>query len=183
MTKQSDDLEVEFFRCITDVSALGDGRRKRRIVVGTSPDARAAGFLFIAHVSKNWPSQWHGRFSEGYVEFSNGKRFDIARRTIDGQPAFLFFFERVEFLVKQRSWINEILTWAMSAEPREVWAFTCIASDVAGLPAPQPFLWWRGRDALTADLLKRLRSLGNAQLLELVTLIGVPVEGQPSKAA
>jgi hypothetical protein len=86
MLKES---QTETFGCFTDFSHL-NGREKPYVIVGDNPDARIANFLFRSWVAHNWPSQWHTRYRAGYIEFENGKKFDLANQTIRGESVFLF---------------------------------------------------------------------------------------------
>jgi hypothetical protein len=81
--------EREKFGCLKDFSSL-NGREKQYVIVGDNPDARIAKLLFRSRVAKNWPSQWHTRYKAGYIEFENGKKFDLANQTIRGKSVFLF---------------------------------------------------------------------------------------------
>ena len=56
----------------------------------------------------NWPSQWRSVFREGYIQFSNGMRFDRAAQTIGGTRKYLFFWKDV------RVW------WELSVERRQL---------------------------------------------------------------
>lgn len=82
------EFQNEPFGCLKSSSDL-NGRRKQNVIVGDNADARKANFLFKSRVAHNWPSQQHSRYKAGYIEFENGKRFDLANQTIGGKRVFL----------------------------------------------------------------------------------------------
>jgi len=79
----------EPFGCLKSFSDL-NGWQKQNVIVGDNEDARIANFSFKGRVAHGWPSQWHTRYKYGYIEFENGKRFDLAKQTIGGKRVFLF---------------------------------------------------------------------------------------------
>lgn len=94
---------------ITDLSKKNlSGWEFNRVVVGNSPDPRSCDFEFCSYVLHNWPSQWRSVFREGYIQFSNGKRFDRAAQTIGGTRKYLFFWKDV------RVW------WELSVERKQL---------------------------------------------------------------
>lgn len=70
--------------------------RGRKIFVGDHPDAERCKVLVKTRTQKNWPSQRHGRFPEGYIEFTDrisfagGWFFDLKRRTVNGKAVYIF---------------------------------------------------------------------------------------------
>lgn len=77
-----------------------------RVVVGNNPDPRSCDFEFCSNVLHNWPSQWRSVFREGYIQFSNGKRFDRAAQSISRSRKYLYFWKDVrvwwEFSVERQ---------------------------------------------------------------------------------
>jgi hypothetical protein len=67
-----------------------NGRKKQELMVGYNTDRGIAEFWFRSRVKHNWRSQWHTRYKCGYVEFENGKIFDLENQTIDSKRVFLF---------------------------------------------------------------------------------------------
>jgi tetratricopeptide (TPR) repeat protein len=68
-------------------------RRGRKVFLGDNSDLRNCNTLNAATVERNWPSQWHSRFPDGYVLLSvnnDKKYFDLARQTVDGNPSYIF---------------------------------------------------------------------------------------------
>ena len=86
----------EIFGCIKDFTTLEarrNGRRKPegdKVIIGDQPDVRVANLLFLTSVVHNWPSQGHKRYRRGYIIFKDGRIFDLADKTVDGKPAYIF---------------------------------------------------------------------------------------------
>jgi hypothetical protein len=81
--------KTEWFECLKTFCHL-NGREKQDLIVGDNSDARRTRFRFRSKVKHNWPSQWHTKYKGGYIEFENGKVFDLENQTVGGKPAFLF---------------------------------------------------------------------------------------------
>ena len=68
-------------------------KRGQKVFTGDKPDARDCDSLRPAKVEKNWPSQWHARYTKGNILLfiiEEEKYLDIAEETIDGKPAYIF---------------------------------------------------------------------------------------------
>ena len=76
-----------FYRAIKNFKDLGSGRKKKRVLVGESADARTAKFIFVGYVCNNWPS-WKQVTIQG--EGKTVLTFDTARETVYGKPAYIF---------------------------------------------------------------------------------------------
>jgi hypothetical protein len=98
----------EWFECLKSFAQL-NGRKKQELIVGDNSDARIAGFLLRSRVKHNWPSQWHTRYKGGYMEFENGKKFDLENETIGGKPGFLFrVTPEIDILWRRQTAVNRI---------------------------------------------------------------------------
>jgi hypothetical protein len=83
-------LNDEMYKCVRSrlFWELGTGRSRRKVLVGDSEDARSATFSFVGEVSHNWTSHRQVRLkADGVV-----KIFDISSQTVDGKPAYIFFW-------------------------------------------------------------------------------------------
>src|SRR5262245_21888758 len=97
---------IEVPRPITNFSKGNlSAKRRTRIVVSNSADPRACDFDCESTVFHNWPSQAHpGSISawisrethpKGFIEFTNGRKFDLETQTIYGVPKWLFNYDDV----------------------------------------------------------------------------------------
>jgi tetratricopeptide (TPR) repeat protein len=87
----------EQFHCIKDLKQLKSGQK---VFIGDQPNARNCRSLLPARIEHNFPSQWHSKYSRGYISLTgNGEKtyFDIASETIVGKAAYFFRpTERIE---------------------------------------------------------------------------------------
>lgn len=75
----------EPFGCIKDFARL-DGWEKQEVLIADNSDIIIAEFLCEkTRVKHNWPSQWHSRFSEGYIEFENRMKFELRNPHYQGK--------------------------------------------------------------------------------------------------
>src|SRR4051794_8035791 len=90
-------IPVDVPKPIEDFSKSNvSGWKRNRIVVSNNPDPRTMDFDFESKVYCNWPSQDHRRYPQGFIRFSNWKKFDRQRKTIYGVSKFLFFYQDVQ---------------------------------------------------------------------------------------
>ncbi len=110
-------------------AGLGTGRDFRRVLIGSTNDARTATFYFVGNISNNWPS-WNKIFVkvENYI-----KTFDIANRTINGRPAFFFFLnELTEDLWRRQNERQKLLNWIETARPQDFIAIAELILEQTG---------------------------------------------------
>lgn len=84
------EFQSETFGCLKNFTTL---RRGQIVYVGHNPDARMTKYMLKGTVTHNWPSQWHTRYKDGYIEIefeAKRRRFDIANQTMRDKQVFLF---------------------------------------------------------------------------------------------
>jgi len=108
------------YSCVRNFNSL-NGRRKQEVVIGDTADARAANFLYRTSVKHNWPSQWHTKHKEGYIEFANGIIFDLGSQTVEGNRVYIFCFNReIEILYRKQVAKSKILDYVRTADPERL---------------------------------------------------------------
>lgn len=175
----ADKFKREWFDCLTDFSYL-NGRKKQWVIVGDGPDARVARFWFRSQVSHNWPSQWHTKYKSGYIEFENGKKFDLAIQAIRGNNAFIFEDSNEVYILYYRQSLEEKIKRSLNVTaPREkLQAVLQIRESIVAALPNRPFG--------LHQVLGLLPALSASQLENLVERIAAAVGGQtgaPSSAA
>ncbi|MEK7996418.1 MAG: hypothetical protein AAB403_21670 [Planctomycetota bacterium] len=85
------------------------------MAVGDHPDPERCKFLIKTRVLRNWPSQWHSSFPNGYIEFSrnipfaDGTIFDLRSHTINGKQTYIFRYNyAMDVLCRRCTAINEL---------------------------------------------------------------------------
>lgn len=165
----------EPFGCLKSFSHL-NGREKQYIIVGDNPDARIARFWFLSRVLHNWPSQWHTRYKDGYIEFGNWKTFDLANRTIEGKPVFLFpVTPEIEILWRRQTLENKIKDPVNDMVANDRFAALQLIQEIAHLEADNQSL---GQSNFLA-----VAALSVSQLEDLAELFDMPCDKQKGSAS
>lgn len=134
------------YRCLESFSHLRGGQaRGQRVFVGDHADAERCKVLVKTRVGKNWPSQRHGRFPEGYIEFadrisfSGGWLFDLKRRTVNGKAAYIFeYCEAIGILYRRLRAVRRCRRYIEILPAENLFAF---AEVVLGRVDPKLRVW------------------------------------------
>jgi hypothetical protein len=161
------DEKKQWFHCLKSFFHL-IGRERQDLIVGDNADARIAKFRFRSRVKHNWPSQWHTRYKRGYMEFENGKKFDLENQTIGGKPAFLFAVTpEIDILWRRQTFENKIKRSMNEMTPNDRLAAAQLVQELADPRGDiQPF----GRSASLA----LLAGLSLSELEGLAGLFDMP---------
>jgi len=127
-------------------------------------------FDFESTIFRNWQSQSHRRYPDGYIQFNNGKKFDRYRQTISGVPKFLFDYDeaRVYWEVsRERKRLFDALNTLHDGDLRAMAELlvqlvtpTAVLRDLRG-----------GRARVEAEVASYLPALGMSQLRELTAAV------------
>ena len=171
-----DEQRTEWFECLKSFSHL-NGREKQYVIVGDNPDARIARFWFRSRVQHNWPSQWHTRYKEGYIEFENWKKFDLASRTIAGKQVSLFpDTPEIYILWRRQTLVTKIKRSVNEMASNDRLAAAQLIQALADLDADSPSVGHSGFFAF-------LQALSVSQLEDLAELFDIPCSKENSAAS
>jgi len=118
------------------ITTLGSLQKNDVVFLGDQPDARTCTFLEEVRIARNWPSQWHSCYPEGYIGFEDGRLFDLAREQVAGRPAYLFLWNPAIMDICQRLEAeNRLLHLLAGCKPEESVVIAQLVLELAGTPA------------------------------------------------
>lgn len=159
------------------------GRRSQVVVVGDHPDARCASFLYKTSIKNSWPSQWHSKYSKGYIRFTNGKIFDLEKEAIDCRPAYIFPWSKdIEFLYRRQTSEQTILEAFDELCSEDKKALAKLIVETAGL-GDKPWFCSMAGDFWVSNqkqVQPYLQTLSLRQLEDLAALLAIPARPEHS---
>ena len=166
--------------CVTNFSSLQGGKVYGELVaVGDHPELFRSRILFVSRAEKNWPSHWHSRYSDGYIEFSNGKRFCLARQTIAGRKVHLFHYNgEVDIKWREQKARETILGYPELCSLDELYIIEELVLESA---APE-IRTWKFPSAAKRNIRTYIRAL-SLRDLEALVVAAKPVAREPAVAA
>ncbi|HEV2381187.1 MAG TPA: hypothetical protein VG206_15505 [Terriglobia bacterium] len=130
------------FGCMKDFRHL-NGRRKQIVVIANEPDIRTSKFLCKTRVKHYYPSQWHTRYRQGYMEFENSQKFDLETESVNGKRVYLFEFTQcVEIVFLRQTAKNTILETLRKAPDAEREPMADLMAEQAGFKTHS--MWFLG---------------------------------------
>jgi len=162
------DAESRIFHCVDDYATFGTGRKKQKVAIGNGPDARTCGILVVTVIRKNHPSQRSKKFPEGYIEFENGKRFDLARSAYETKHCHIFAIRpEIEDIWRAQKASDAILLWSLMCRTEDLIALAELILEVV---EPGKKLGYRNPDYIRKSempcLVRRLVRLGGVNQSE-----------------
>jgi hypothetical protein len=114
----------EMYKAVENFRSLGTGREHNKVLVGTTSDARTATFICVGNISRNWPSWNQIRIK---TEHNRIKVFDLATKTVNGQPAYIFHWNELTTDL----WYRQKVLWNLQ---RGIEALICtVPRDFIGM--------------------------------------------------
>lgn len=146
------------------------------IFVGDHQDAERCKILVKTKVERNWRSQWHSRFQEGYRllahPFAGGRFFDLERRTVNGKAAYIFeHCEAIDILYRRLRAIRRCRRYTKILPAGDLF---CYAELVLG-GVNVDLRVWHAEDWARRQIWQYLPALGLTDL-ELLVEAGRPSE-------
>ena len=146
-------------------------RRERTVFVGDHEDAERCKELKEKKITRYWPSQWHQRHPEGYIQFAGGrgwdgsKLFDVKSRTINGRATYIFEdSERIRLLSRRLEVLNLLREYARQHQADDLLSYF----ELVVLKVDPTVRSWRSDEYLRSKIWKFLPVLGLADLEALV---------------
>ena len=159
----------DYCKCVSDYRVLGSGRKRKKVLVGDSDDARTANFWFVTNVHQNRPACRE-------VVFANGEVFRTTTKAVHGKRAYIFLCnELVDHLHLLQVERAKLLAWLETAPLSVEMAMADLIVEETGCEyriddSPLDFEC-RGR----APLLLEITKLTMPQLRRLTSLIDQPL--------
>jgi hypothetical protein len=143
------------YDAITDFASL---RWQREILlVGDGPDARTCNLHFVANVTQCYLC-WD------FISFNNRKIFIASTQTIDGQSAYLFYFQPLRELWRRRHLERQLELWMLGARLEALMVVAGWAVAAAGASRAL----WSNRDHLMGVVRESFPNIGVPDLEVLV---------------